>query len=353
MSGFEDCDDMYVCPDDTDLMAMRAIHEQLQGLSLNLDVLQSSTQQLPGIERDQPLDREAAVGKDVDLMTFGLEDTSASARMERLVAPAGESERYEFSSGCKNTNPSSFEKDEGLVLSGQSESVDLLLLGGAVQGGSPSSKSSGTSGQAPVKRTLYDFQKRDRSQWQPKHASTDVQDLRQLRKEKFQEFKSDPAAGNSSAYAQPPSGNFAPPAASNGGLFGELSTSGSFSETSERIATSFTSVSKQFSDNLASVSGKISWLSPTASCSTFGSPPMPVRLRVIGKSGAVVRQGVETDSPVVDMLPLGTEFLGLELRSNAEGIRRIRLEEPIQGWVSFKQCLLHQIAGDEDPAAYG
>jgi hypothetical protein len=57
----------------------------------------------------------------------------------------------------------------------------------------------------------------------------------------------------------------------------------------------------------------------------------------------IVRAGIEIDSAKVGTLPLGCMFWPQEVATNSAGTRRVRLDEPLVGWVSWKGALLKAV----------
>ncbi|KAJ8612540.1 hypothetical protein CTAYLR_003711 [Chrysophaeum taylorii] len=64
--------------------------------------------------------------------------------------------------------------------------------------------------------------------------------------------------------------------------------------------------------------------------------PTPVVARVAAKKGAIVRRGVELDSPEVCELATGTAVLVVEEATAKNQTSRAKLVEPARGWVSMK-----------------
>mmetsp|Transcript_11818 Transcript_11818/g.36419 ORF Transcript_11818/g.36419 Transcript_11818/m.36419 type:complete len:110 (+) Transcript_11818:250-579(+) len=56
------------------------------------------------------------------------------------------------------------------------------------------------------------------------------------------------------------------------------------------------------------------------------------RYTVRGKKGLLVRAGPALDSEVVATLPAGSEVIGATTSEFADDRRRLRIQEPVQGW---------------------
>mmetsp|Transcript_52482 Transcript_52482/g.98475 ORF Transcript_52482/g.98475 Transcript_52482/m.98475 type:complete len:625 (+) Transcript_52482:37-1911(+) len=77
-----------------------------------------------------------------------------------------------------------------------------------------------------------------------------------------------------------------------------------------------------------------------------GPGPLPARFRVAGMDGILVRVGVEKDSQPVEMLREPAEFHALESRRCSDGTLRIRIEEPYEGWISFKPSIMRRVGAE-------
>lgn len=64
------------------------------------------------------------------------------------------------------------------------------------------------------------------------------------------------------------------------------------------------------------------------------SDPQNVVYRVKGSNGAVVRATLELDSEVVGELDTLEEVTGLEVSVASNGLERVRIAAPVEGWVS-------------------
>jgi len=207
-------------------------------------------------------------------------------------------------------------------------------------------------------RTVYDFQKRDGGQRQ-QQAAESLDDIRRLQREKFQQFQTDPQARSSELYDRPPSGVF--DASSKPAAVAKQAgqdASSWLSDASERFSAGLSSTSKQLTEGLKGTSEQLSkglsgvaeqlsgaWHnSPTQQPQALQPGPLPGRFRVVRQAGAMVRQGVELDTPVVDVLHFGSEFVGLELGTTHDGVPRLRFEAPLRGWLSLRQGIVERVA---------
>lgn len=270
--GFEDHDESYCCPENSDLEHMRIIREGLENATMDLDV---------------------------------------------LAAPAQRSE---------SSTPQS-----------PSSSGNLL---------------SPTSSKGQKARSLHDFKRREDGVPADRTAG-DLKDLRQLQRQKFKEFKQNP-------YEQKPvmpvPDSSAPdsPAAQHqtrsDATSWLLQASDNLSQASKHISNSLQETSVRLSEGFADMSTRFS---SASALSCTAEPAIPCNLRVIYRSGALVRKGVGKDSPVVDVLRHGTLFVGVEKCKDSEGGLRIRLEAPVAGWVSFKRGVMQEVHDEDDPAPFG
>jgi len=138
--------------------------------------------------------------------------------------------------------------------------------------------------------------------------------------------------------------------------------SAGLSDTSEQLSQGFSRTSQQLSSSLSrTVSQAGGWLgSPTGqgpgTGETGGGAPPPGRFEVVAAKGAMVRRDVDLESMSVGVLPQGTEFVGLELRciaDSGEKLPRLRLEEPLRGWITCKPTIVSRVSADEQESVVG
>jgi len=223
-------------------------------------------------------------------------------------------------------------------------------------------------GRKPAPRTVYDFRRRDGqhlSKQQHQHQS-ELDDIKQMQRERYKQFQSDPHAKTSVAYVQPPSGcyNESKPKATKAEAQQWLSEkskhlSESLKGTSERFSSRLSDASEHLSSGISAVTGQLAvsgwWQAGQApnqqEAASVAAGPLPGRFQVVSRTGAMVRQGIEKDTAEVDILGHGTQFVGLELQKNSEGVLRLRLEAPLRGWLTLKPDIVEQVP--EDPAEFG
>ncbi|CAK0813474.1 unnamed protein product, partial [Prorocentrum cordatum] len=144
----------------------------------------------------------------------------------------------------------------------------------------------------------------------------------------------------------------AAPGGGGGGADWLSDASQGLSQTSERIQSGLTDMSRQLSEQL-SAAGLGSWFEPSGRPAAGAAPAQPApppgdlphRFLVVGRAGALVRERVELSSGEVYKIPEGggTTFIALESTRTAEGTWRLRIEDPVRGWLSFKTDIVKRI----------
>ena len=64
--------------------------------------------------------------------------------------------------------------------------------------------------------------------------------------------------------------------------------------------------------------------------------PFAATAHVVGKKGAILRQGVEMDSPAAGELPRGTRVALDGRATTSGGVARYRVAVPTRGWCSAR-----------------
>lgn len=398
MVGFEDVDETYTCPMTTNLEQMAKAKETIEHMTMSLDMLDQPASSSTAPAAPATVSRAAPVTRTTQRISE--EDRRRSQQQQDLQA-LREARKEQHRENAKRpamaitaphpqpTLPPQPPPDllSGDTASGDGHCVDLLsggyqdqqstwpnpqqvfgsqqedLLAGFGPHEATVSPDSGTLMQRkPVpKPTVYDFQRRDCTGQQL--AAENLQDIRKLQKEKFKQFQRDPRAADSDVYAQPPSGVFVqngkshaaaqPTAGLNSSWLADTTRqlSEGLKGTSERISSGFSDASEKLSKGLVNIAGctAVPVMEPGGPELDPGS--LPGRFRVINNSGATVRSDVDGDSPILEVLDRGTVCMGTDRGMGLDGQPRLRIQEPVTGWISLKQSMLERVW--ERPGEFG
>lgn len=380
MIGFEDRDESYHCPMSTDLEQMQALSDVLRDMTLNLEALEHQSTTAP--EPLQPAERPVVARKNAERSPPESEK-QRRAQSEQLQALRAERHAQHTSSAPAtnssqelHTNQVPLEDLEDLItLESEPLTVNDLIPAdvGEEQHGNMLKQDQvdgdhGSSTKGPP-RTAFEFKRRTESRQGP---SANMEEIRRLQQERFKQFQNNSDARLSASYSQPPSGSLNPEVQwrtskePGSDIMSRMSDTSEHlfqgaSQTSEKLSSGLADVSKQVSEGFAQHSARISsefegfreristggWFNAFAPAEA-GPGPLPARFRVISKLGALVRVGVEKDSDSVEMLQQHMEFTALESQMSMGGTLRLRLEEPLKGWVSFKATIIERVGEASD-----
>mmetsp|Transcript_145986 Transcript_145986/g.271828 ORF Transcript_145986/g.271828 Transcript_145986/m.271828 type:complete len:527 (-) Transcript_145986:178-1758(-) len=393
--GFEDWDGSYHCPMDTDLGQMHVINDLLQEMTMNLEVLTPDTPAAPQqADPAAPLRLVPVIRRPVATQCPEAEPQRQAHKKQLLALRAQRHAEHTSKAVIESATEASTVPNTDLITFNEPHIVDDLIpiempdqQNSRTQSTQVEGARATSSKAAP--RTVFDFKPRDRGQ--PQQADGSLDDIRRLRQERYEQFQTDPDSRLSSAYMQPPTGTYDLKAGDKGteGWNKWISDtskqlSQAASKTSEQLSSGIADVSKQVSQSLSNTSARFSsefegvkerlsasssdtsnqltrGLSNTAALEgVFSSPawldsfaaaqagpgPLPARFRVAGMDGILVRVGVEKDSQPVEMLREPAEFHALESRRCSDGTLRIRIEEPYEGWISFKPSIMRRVGAE-------
>mmetsp|Transcript_37799 Transcript_37799/g.112840 ORF Transcript_37799/g.112840 Transcript_37799/m.112840 type:complete len:480 (-) Transcript_37799:122-1561(-) len=412
--GFEDEEDVFHCPMTADLEQMRAANAVLQDMTLNFDLLesrpqpaqagplQSSAQPATSSKSAPPLRRAPRTSEEERGRAEQAEQLQAlralqGQRHREAGAPAAASGPTSSAAAMAEVPPP---VQPDLLADGPSlgnagaagevwgdtplqlpEHLAPPQQPGELEGAAPVFQREISESNAPLlgdldsvageerqgarkagPRTLYSFKKRDAA-----HNSGDadvMEELKLMQQEKYRQFQSDPRAWDSEVYLRPPTGRFDGSSRTSSASTAPSSPGEWFSQESKRLSEGLKDASTRLTAGLNGVAGQLgakSWGTWKASEAKSAEEepehlwqvgPLPGRFCVVGKSGAIVREGVEKDTPTVDVLHRGTTFVGLELATSSGGAPRLRLEVPLCGWLTVKKGIVERVV-EEDAAEFG
>lgn len=355
--GFEDQEGAFYCPEFTDLAEMEAVCDALGHFTMDLEQLTHPGEASKPRQPPASLTRRSnsnVVRSDADQQRDQQADQLRAARaalqLQHRAAAASHARAPPASAAATLCDDLIDLAHRASAPESLASEADLLGLSDEIQPCEGTAELKPVEGtRMPPQSNLYNFKRRTAgyAQQPQRQGLDDLQAVRQARRGNFDVFRTDPAAHmtSSAAYASPPSGSLgAVPAAPD--AFPERGFASEWlSGASDRLVESTRQLSHDLSHATGRIAEQISAAASAGSKMGAGAAPPAGRFRVISRSGVLVRQGVEKDSQPVDMLHQGAEFKGLEVARSLDGTARVRLEEPLKGWLTLKACLIQRIEG--------
>lgn len=358
--GFQDTEEAFHCPLETDLEQMKIAKDLLLDLTMDLDAL-------------------------ADTPTSEVRPTSPYFKQEAnaLDSLLGEPVSNATPLASVTTVPVELLPEDPMECTAPAVEGTSLTLAESVRSLPPRAMSPARLEKPSLKKQsssrtagIHDFQKREKPK-QHELQQAALEEVKRIQEERYRQFQSDPANRDSEAYSRPPTGCFDSRASTAPSTPGEWLSqeskrlSDNLKGTSEILSDTLNDASRQLGEASKTLGSSIAEVAESLSTKSLGSRraasaasgpleacedevgPLPGRFRVVGKMGAIVRQGEEKDTPVVDVLVEGTEFVGLDLAScSADRAPRLRLEAPITGWVTLKMGIVERVA-DEASDEFG